>query len=144
MIHAELALKVVLRVTGTVLCLAIVAVFMPGWWMARAHAWLALGPWPEQPIADYLARTLSGMYAMVGGLLWVIAGDVRRYDGLLHYLALAWLGLAMAVLFIGLGLADPLRAYVVLDSSSALVACSLMLLLRRHIPRRAESERENP
>jgi len=144
MIHAELALKAVLRVTGAVLCLAIVAVFMPGSWMAQAHAWLALGPWPEQPIAEYLARTLSGMYVLLGGLLWVIAGDVRRYDGLLRYLALAWLGLAVVVLFLALGLADPLRAYLVLDSFSALVACLLMLVLRRHIPRRAEGEREDP
>lgn len=138
MVHAELALKAVLRVTAAVLCLAVVAVFMPREWMVRAHQWLRLGAWPEQPIVVYLARALSGMYALLGGLLWVISCDVRRYDGVLRYVALAWLALAVVVLFIGLGQVEPLRAYLVVDSLAAIIACLLMLLLRRRIPRQSE------
>jgi len=65
-----------LRVTGTVCALAIVAVFMPRAWMAACHEWLGLGPFPEGPIVEYLARSTSMFYAMLGGILWILSGDV--------------------------------------------------------------------
>jgi len=48
---------------------ALVPVFMPVSWMAGTHRWLGLGEMPTGPIVEYLARSLSAFYALVGALL---------------------------------------------------------------------------
>jgi hypothetical protein len=85
----------VLRGTAVVTGLAVFAVVMPRAWMATVHGWLGLGPFPDGPIVEYLARSLSGFYAILGGLLWLIARDLRRYGPVLTYLIV--LGFACAV-----------------------------------------------
>jgi hypothetical protein len=76
---AQRVLRVVLRVIGTASVLAIVAVFMPRVWMAMCHEWLGLGPLPDGPVVEYLARSTSMFYALFGGVLWILSGDVCRH-----------------------------------------------------------------
>jgi hypothetical protein len=73
------ALKALVRAIGAVSMLAIVAVFMPRAWMAAIHERVGLGPFPGGPIVEYLARSTSLFYAIWGGVLWVLGGDVRRH-----------------------------------------------------------------
>jgi len=94
---AERVLKIILRLTAASMLLALVAVFMPKPWMAMAHEWLGLGTFPQQPIAEYLARTTSALYALVGGALLISASDVRRYGRMITYLALATAGVPVAI-----------------------------------------------
>jgi hypothetical protein len=83
----ERLLKALLRMVGCVSCLAVVPVFMPRGWMDIGHRLLGLGPLPEGPIVEYLARSVSAFYAMFGVLLLLSAADVRRYAGLITVLA---------------------------------------------------------
>jgi hypothetical protein len=76
---ADRALQTLLRIIGGVSALAIVPVFMPRACMAACHEWLGLGPFPEGPIVEYLARSTSMFYAVWGCILWGLARDVRRY-----------------------------------------------------------------
>ena len=81
MTRAERLLVAFLRVGGTVCALATVAVFMPREWMAVCHERLGLGAFPDGPIVDYLARSTSMFYAILGVVLWLLSRDVRRFGG---------------------------------------------------------------
>ena len=82
---------------------ALVAVFMPVSWMAATHRWLGLGEMPTGPIVEYLARSLSAFYALVGALCLVMASDLERYRPLVRFfgVCLALLG----IIFTGVDLA---------------------------------------
>lgn len=63
--------------------------YMPREWMAVAHEWLGMGKFPDAPIAEYLARLTSGLYAMYGLLVTVMATDVRRHARVITAQAIA-------------------------------------------------------
>jgi hypothetical protein len=88
---SERALRWVLRYLGLVSMLALVAVFMPYTWMDAIHRALGMGPLPSQPVVGYLARSLSLFYALLGGLLWLLAAHPRRHRDVLRYLAGAFI-----------------------------------------------------
>jgi len=100
-VHEKL-LVWLLRLFGVVTMLAIFAVFLPVEWMARTHAWLGLGEYPDVPLTDYLTRSLSAMYAIHAGMLLVVATDVRRYRAIVVYFG--WLLIGCGVLFVGIDL----------------------------------------
>ena len=83
----ERRLVVFLRILGSVTGLALLAVVMPRHCMATTHEWLKVGKFPDGPIVEYLARSLSAFYAMHGGLFWLISTDVRRFSLILAYVA---------------------------------------------------------
>ena len=95
---AERALKFLLRYIGTMSLLALVAVFMPYQWMDATHRALGMGPLPAEPVVGYLARSLSLFYALLGGLLWVLSFDPRRYRVILRYLAGAFIFFGVVIL----------------------------------------------
>jgi len=99
---AERGLIWLLRATGAVSSLALVAVFLPRSWMAASHAAMGLGPLPEAPIVDYLARTLSAFYAVHGALLLTLSRDVRRHRPLVALIAWFWIVFGLAVFVIDL------------------------------------------
>lgn len=68
-----------LRIIGASVCLAVVPVFFPLSWMNAIHAWLGLGQIPDQPIFEYLARSLSAMYFAHGCLVLLASTNVHRY-----------------------------------------------------------------
>jgi hypothetical protein len=90
-VRAERLLSLLLRVTGTMMLLAVLAVLMPRSCMARTHELLGLGPFPDGAIVDYLARSLSGFYAIHGGLFWLLSRDIRRYAPIIRFCG--WTGL---------------------------------------------------
>ena len=49
---------------------ALVPVVMPLSWMAATHRWPGLGGMPTGPIVEYLARSLSAFYALIGVYAW--------------------------------------------------------------------------
>jgi hypothetical protein len=93
--HAK-TLKILLILMGIAELFAIPAIFLPASVMATIHERLGLGPFPEQAITPYLARSLSFFYALHGGLLLLAARDLRRYSGLIAYIAIT--GLVFSVL----------------------------------------------
>jgi hypothetical protein len=104
---AERWLRILLRVGGAAACLALVAVVMPRGWMEACHKWLGLGPFPDAPIVEYLARSLSGFYAFFGGLCLLVSFDVRRHAPTITYLAVAQIVFAAALLAIDIGAGLP-------------------------------------
>ena len=82
-------LIILLRVFGVLGCTAVFTIFMPTSWMATTHEWLGLGEFPDTPITQYLARSVSAFYAMFGGLAIIVSMDVKRYGPLIVYLAYA-------------------------------------------------------
>ena len=133
---AERWLKLLLRLIGASCLLAIVAVYMPTSWMARCHEWIGLGPFPDAPIASYLARATSAFYAMLGGLMLIVASDVRRYSRVIAYLA--WMGVAYGItmslvnIFIGMPL-----SWQIGEAHAAGLGVVILLLQRAR--RRAEA-----
>jgi hypothetical protein len=85
---------------------ALVAVFMPVSWMAAARRWLGLGKMPNSPVVEYLARSLSAIYAVFGALCLLVAADLERYRPLVRFLgaAFALLGLVLLAVDVAVGL----------------------------------------
>ena len=76
MTKSDKALVILLRFVGVGALFALVAVFMPFSWMAATHRWLGLGEMPTGPVVEYLARSLSAFYAVMGALCLVVAADL--------------------------------------------------------------------
>jgi hypothetical protein len=96
----EKALVSILRIIGGVSLLAAIFVFVPYSWMNAIHQMLGMGVLPSDPIVGYLARSTSAFYALLGGLLLVLALDVRRYKTVLTYLGIAFSLFGLVLLFI--------------------------------------------
>jgi hypothetical protein len=86
---AERVLKWILRVMGSSSLTALIFVAAPYAWMNSIHETLGLGSLPTDPVVGYLARSTSAFYALMGGLLWVVSFDPRRYRTVLIYLGTA-------------------------------------------------------
>jgi len=76
---AERTLCWLLRIMGGMAMLAIVAVVMPTRWMEAGAEWTDVGAFPDTPLVQYLARSLSGLYVLLGALAIYVSRDVRRY-----------------------------------------------------------------
>ena len=97
---SERCLKLVLRVIGSNSLFALIFVAAPFSWMQTIHAWLGMGELSDQPVVDYLARSTSFFYALLGGLLWVVSFGLRRYRPVLIYIGFAVTTFGTALLVI--------------------------------------------
>src|SRR6478672_8865079 len=96
-------LTVLLRLMGVGSLFALFAVVMPTSWMTATHRWLGLGEMPTAPVVEYLARSISAFYALLGALCLVMAADLERYRPLVRFLGAAQA--VMGVAFLGVDLA---------------------------------------
>jgi hypothetical protein len=103
MTRGDKALVLLLRFVGVPALFALIAVFMPVSWMAATHRWLGLGEMPTGPVVEYLARSLSAFYAIMGALCLVVAADLERYRPLVRFLGVAFA--LMGVVLLGVDLA---------------------------------------
>ena len=129
---AEWWLKVLLRSFGGVSALAVFAFVMPRSWMGVVHEWLGMGTLPDQPIVEYLARSTSALCALYGGLLWVLATDVRRYARAITYQAVALIALSTVGACFGLWAGMP-AWWMLGDAVSCWACCGAMLVLQKRI-----------
>ena len=95
-------LRLVLIVAGVSTLFAAPAIFFPPAAMDMFHRQLGLGPLPEGPIVQYLARSLSFFYAAFGSLTLLLAYDVNRYAPLVTWWGIA--AIIFGVLLIGIDL----------------------------------------
>ena len=79
-------LQLFLRISGSVMLLALAFVFVPRSWMKEIHLLLELGEMPDAPIVWYLARSTSAFYALAGALFWLVSFDVRAQRRILLFL----------------------------------------------------------
>ena len=73
-----------LRAAGGLNLVAAVFAFGPRVLLERGHELLLGAPFPEAPVAEYLARSASLLYAFHGCLLIYAARDVRKFAGWLR------------------------------------------------------------
>ena len=93
--NPERLLKLILQINGVVLATALIAVFLTHDQMATIHEWLGLGEFPEGIIVDYLARSLSAFYAIMGVLYLVLARDIRAHSSVITFVA--WTSICFGV-----------------------------------------------
>ena len=98
----EQSIKWLLRLTGVTLLTALIFVFCPFSWLQKGHAYVGmdtlqytpphqveavtLGKLQYTPLMNYLIRTLSAMYTIVGAICFYVAYDVKRYLMLIRLL----------------------------------------------------------
>lgn len=131
--RAERVLVFLLRLGGCLTLSAAAAMVLPTSWMAAIHRSLGLGEFPESPLVDYLTRSISALYAFHGGMLLVAASDVRRYRGLVVYVAFGIIALGAALLAIDLNAGMP-PAWTLTEGPPTAAMGFLMLYLLRSVP----------
>ena len=107
MTKSDRALVLLLRIVGVGALFALVAVFMPVSWMAATHRWLGLGEMPTAPVVEYLARSLSAFYALLGALCLVMASDPERYRPVVRFLGVAFALMSLVLLGVDLAAGMP-------------------------------------
>ena len=95
MTPSERFLRTFLRVIGTTSLMALPCSMIPYSWMNAIHQRLGMGELPSQPIVGYLARSTCLFYALLGGLLWTLSFDLRRYRPVLCYTGAAVMGFGL-------------------------------------------------
>jgi hypothetical protein len=107
MTKSDTVLAILLRCVGATALFALVAVAMPVSSMAATHRWLGLGEMPTGPVVEYLARSVSALYALFGGLCLVVASNLDRYRPLVRFLGVAFVGMSVALLSVDLAAGMP-------------------------------------
>jgi hypothetical protein len=130
MTKTDKALVILLRFVGVGSLFALVPVFMPLSWMAATHRWLGLGEMPTAPIVEYLARSLSAFYALVGALCLMVAADLERYRPLVQFLGLAIVLMSVVALGVDLAVGMPWW-WSASEGPGGVVLGALMFILAR-------------
>ena len=130
MTKSDKVLVLLLRFLGVGSLLALVPVFMPFAWMAATHRWLGLGEMPAAPVVEYLARSVSAFYALVGALCLLVAADLDRYRPLVRSLGVAFALLGLVFLFIDLAAGMPWWWAAAEGPATVVVSAVLFVLAR--------------
>src|SRR5262245_47196659 len=126
--QAEKWLVIWLRLSAAVLLMALGAVFLPFSWMSTTNEWLGLDPLKETPLMNYLTRSLSAVYALLGVLTFALSLDVRRYRPLIAWLAVAYLVFGPFLVALDLLVGMPLY-WVLIEGPVVVTTGAVQLLL---------------
>lgn len=126
-------LVLLLRLSAAALALAALAIFLPESWMAWAHAKLGMGELSRGPLVGYLNRSIAALYAAVGVLTWLIAGDVVRYRPLVAWWG--WFHVAFGALMLGVDWYEGMPWFwTAVEGPGLFCAGVLTLVLLRTVP----------
>lgn len=131
---AERVLVILLRTLAAVLLLALPCACFPYSWMDAVHEGLGMGRLPREPIVGYLARSLSAMYAVNGGLAWLLSCDVRRFAPVIRFEAVASILFGAGIYVVGA--LEGMPAYWVWAEGPlvVLLGVALLWLVARVVP----------
>lgn len=101
--------KWILRLVGLSICLAFFPIFFPLAWMQTIHGWLGLGQIPDEPIFEYLARSLSAMYFAHGCFVLMVSFNVIRYLPMVRLIAV--LNMLLGAILLGVDLKSPMPSF---------------------------------
>jgi hypothetical protein len=130
----ERLLAGLLRLGGGITLCAFGALFLPTPWMASVHASLGLGEFPDAPLTQYLTRSISALYGFHGGLLLLVARDLRRFAPIVTYLGVMNVVLGFVLLAIDLRAGMPL-AWTLAEGPPLAATGVVLLGLARSIGR---------
>ena len=123
---SDRTVSLLLRAAGCLNLTALLFAFGPRSLLEWGHRTLLTAPFPEEPVAEYLARSASLLYAFHGCLLIHAAGDVRKFAGWLRlYAALVAAG---GPLYLGIGLVSGMPAWWAWGEGGTLLAGGLLVL----------------
>ena len=130
--RAETLLEWLLVVIGGLAATAVVPMVMPFAWMQRANDALGLAPLVDTPLAQYLTRSLSAVYALVGVLTIYVGCNVRRYARLIE--VMGWLTAALGIALTGIDFAVGMPASWSWGEGPPTVLCAgAMIWLARRV-----------
>jgi hypothetical protein len=127
---------IVLRCMGALDCCALLAVCLPREWMQSLCVVLTGVAFPAVPVAWYLARSTSLLYALHGAMAVFISFDVPYYWRLIRFLALAAVAHGGLILAIDLSSGMPVW-WSGIEGPCFAVTGLIMLGLMRRVPTRA-------
>lgn len=121
-------LKWVLRFIGGVELLAIPFILLPFAWMKDIHAALpGLGSLPDGAVVEYMARSLSAIYALHGAVVFFVSFDVNRYRPLIRMLGTLHIAIGLTVFCIDLVAGLP--PWWVFGEGPGIVAGGILMLI---------------
>ncbi len=115
------------------LAAAVFAVFLPWAAMDAIHAEMGLGHMPKAPIVEYLARSLSLIYASLAPLCGFLARDVCRYREVIAFQAIVKLVAGAGLLALDLAIGMPLY-WTACEGPLVIALSAAVLLLVRDLP----------
>jgi hypothetical protein len=127
-------LTTMLRIGGSVQCLAAGAMLLPPDDMAATNAWLGLEPLVETPLVLYLARSTSGLYALRGLSYFIAASDPVRYRPFIAFIGVTNVAFGLALGVIGATAGMPLW-WIALEAPFVVGTGIAILVLIRWVPR---------
>ena len=125
--RAHKLLQLLLRAGGTLTGFAIFAVFLPTERMASIHGDLGLGSFPASPLVDYLTRSVAGMYAFHGAVLWIVSFDPGRYAPVIAVLGAG--NIVFGLLLIGIDVHAGLPGWWIAGEGPWVVLAGAVLLV---------------
>jgi hypothetical protein len=134
---ADTLLKWLLLLIGGIELCAIPFIFFPVAWMDAVHdRVLGLGPLPNQPIVEYLARSLSALYAVHGAVVVRLSCDVVRFRPIIAFLG--WVHLLLGLTILGTDLAVGWPLFWSLGEGPGIAVGGVVILTLTRIARRHE------
>lgn len=134
MTKSDKVLVILLRLLGVTALFALLAVVLPASWMAATHRWLGLGEMPTASVVEYLARSVSAFYALLGALCLVMASDLERYRPLVRLFGVAFA--LLGIVFTGVDLVAGMPWWwTAIEGPRALAVGALIYLLARPVPK---------
>lgn len=130
-VGAERTLTLLLKALALAECTAAIGVVMPAAIMAQITTRLGLAPFPEGPLAPYLARSLAAMYVIHGGFAWVTACNVRAYGAFVRYLAGSGIAYSVLITLLDIQAGFPWYWWVGEGPFLTLLSLALLVLQRR-------------
>ncbi|MBC8351845.1 MAG: hypothetical protein H8E66_07640 [Planctomycetes bacterium] len=127
---SDLPLVIALRVLGGTDMLAFIAVAMPTAWLQLGHRLSGLEEFPDAPIASYLARSASALYALHGLMVVYMSFDVRRYWPLIRFLAR--IAIVHGIVMLGIDLAVGMPTWWTALEGPAFALTGLIVLVAQY------------
>ena len=121
------ALIVILRLSGLLLITAFIAAFLPYETMARIHEQIGLGDFPNLPILNYLARSVSLFYGIHGVIVLYISLDIMKYLKFLKLLC--YLGFVFGIVLFGVDMNAPMPESWTFSEGPLIVSLNLVVYI---------------
>ncbi|MCI0700343.1 MAG: hypothetical protein L0241_04615 [Planctomycetia bacterium] len=139
------SLKWLLRVIGGIELCAIPFLLFPFLWMNEVHdRLLGLGQLPQAPIVEYMARSLSALYAVHGAVVFRLSFDIPRFRPVVRFLG--WVHLALGAAVFAIDFSAGLPWWWVAGEGPGIATGGLLVLLltrREVIGAESNSPKEN-
>jgi hypothetical protein len=127
-------LKHVLRLVGGIELFAIPFLFIPFSWMNFVHENLMhLGPLPHTPVVEYMARTLTALYAFHGALIFRLSYDVIRFRPVIRFVG--WLQMALGFAAFAIDLAAGMPWWWIAGEGSGIAFGGLAIVILSRQPK---------